>query len=68
MAKNHKVQACERAPVISVQTSRGVSRGNQVDLLDATGAVVASFLYKHDSPLKCGARVWMETKLEVAVR
>jgi len=35
--------------------------------LDEDGEVVASVVYSPDKPLSCGAKVWIETELEVSV-
>jgi hypothetical protein len=35
------------------------------ELLGDDGEVVASVIYSPDKPLSCGAKVWIETELEV---
>jgi hypothetical protein len=49
-------------PPLSVQTPSGksVRYGKQVDILDERGNVVASLVYRPETPLKCGATVWIE--------
>lgn len=49
-------------PPLSVQTPSGksVHYGKQIDILDERGNVVASLVYRPETPLKCGATVWIE--------
>jgi len=54
-------------PPLTVQHHTGPKRTSRVDLLDETGEVVASLIYRPRNPLSCGARVWLETKLEVSL-
>lgn len=56
-----------RLPVITVKTYDENRRGTRADLLGADGQVVASVVYSPDKPLACGARVWIETRLEVQI-
>lgn len=55
-------------PVISVKAGRTNRYANEVDIVDAAGTVVASVIYRPDKPLNCGARVWIETGLDVRLR
>jgi len=52
-------------PVITVKDYKSNRKTNQADILSADGDVVASIIYSPDKPLSCGARVWIETELEV---
>jgi hypothetical protein len=54
-------------PVFTVKTYKSNNRGNAVKLLDSDGNVVATFVYRPDKPLSCGAVAWLETNLDVAV-
>ena len=54
-------------PVITVKTYKANTLGNRVDIIDADGEIVASVIYSPDKPLKCGAKVWIETTLQVKV-
>lgn len=56
-----------REPVITVKTYKKNTRANHVDILDSSGAIVASVIYSPDSPLSCGARVWIECRGDVMV-
>jgi hypothetical protein len=38
---------------------------NRADIVDSKGQVVASVVYNTEKPLPCGAKVWIETNLEV---
>lgn len=57
----------ERHPVITVKTAKSNEYGHCVAILDANGNEVARVIYSPDKPLKCGARVWIETKNVVKV-
>ena len=52
-------------PVITVKDYKSNRKTNQADILSADGDVVASIIYSPEKPLSCGARVWIETELEV---
>jgi len=47
-------------PVISIQTSRGPLPAKRVTINGPS-----EIIYQPDKPLKCGARVWVETKSEI---
>lgn len=61
MIKKNKIHGTSDA-VLSVQTSKGVVRGNR---LRVHGPM--EFVYDPAHPLKCGATVWVETTAEVEV-
>lgn len=50
----------ERAPVITVKSSRGNDYATSVQILGPCRIV-----YSPDKPLSCGARVWIETDSEI---
>lgn len=52
----------ERNLVLSVKTWKNNTYANEVEILDAYGAVVATVLYRPDDPLPCGAKVWIEAE------
>ncbi|NEO64905.1 MAG: helix-turn-helix domain-containing protein [Moorea sp. SIO4G2] len=54
-SNNHKSPE-ERQPVISVKRSGDNLYGNQVEILGPCRIV-----YQPDNPLRCGARLWIET-------
>ena len=58
----------EKKPVITVKTYKDNRYGNNVDILDKAGNVVATIKYSPDHPLSCGAKVWIETNHEVVIR
>lgn len=58
--KNHKTG--EREPVIAVKTGKKNRYGHTVTV---SGPCVVR--YEPDSPLSCGARVWIETEAPVEV-
>lgn len=55
-------------PPLSVQSSKGVLRGHELDVIDREGRVVGTFHYRPDKPLGCGASVWFETRADLEVR
>jgi hypothetical protein len=54
-------------PVITAKTYKDNRYGHEAIIRDAEGQEVARVVYRPDSPLSCGARVWIETKLDVDV-
>jgi hypothetical protein len=65
----------QREPPIAVRrhpnnrkTPKSVDYGSKVEIVDDAGRVVASVVYSPDKPLNCGAKVWIETELEVSVK
>lgn len=63
IARNRKGEAL---PVLTVKDYRRNRKGNTARIT-AGGVEVARVVYRPDKPLPCGARVWIETKLEVEV-
>jgi hypothetical protein len=41
---------------------------DDVEIVDASSTVVARIVYRPEAPLDCGARVWVETDLEVRAK
>ena len=64
---NRKSQT--EVPPLSVRKTRSskASYCNQVDICDSLGNVVASVVYQPETPLSCGAQVWIETKFPVII-
>lgn len=57
----------KRRPCITVKDYKRNRKTNLAEIVDASGAVVARFIYSPDKPLSCGARLWVETELEVRI-
>lgn len=57
----------ERRPVITCKTYKGNTYGNEVEILDKEGNVVAKIIYSPDKPLSCGAKVWVETENKINI-
>ena len=57
---NHKNN--KKDPVITVKTYKSNNYGHQVDILGPSKVI-----YSPDTPLSCGAKVWIETDSEVIV-
>ena len=65
----HNIRANNKGadlPVITVKDYKQNRKCNEVDILK-DGQVVARVVYSPDRPLSCGAKVWIETELEVLV-
>jgi hypothetical protein len=58
----------EPLPVITAKDYQQNRKGNDVQIIDETGRVVARVIYRPDQPLDCGATVWVETTHLVVVR
>lgn len=56
-------------PPLSVRKTRSAKAvpANRINIHDAAGALVAKVVYMPDSPLSCGAQVWIETEHEVTI-
>tara|TARA_R110002012_G_scaffold255687_1_gene435770 strand:+ start:3085 stop:3450 length:366 start_codon:yes stop_codon:yes gene_type:complete len=52
-------------PVLTVKDYKQNRRCNRAIIRDKNGEVVAKLIYSPDKPLSCGAKVWIETELEV---
>ena len=55
-------------PVLTVKDYKRNRKGNTATLKDADGNTVATLVYRPDNPLSCGAKVWIETELDVDVQ
>jgi hypothetical protein len=55
-------------PVLTVKDYRRNRKGNKATIRDFDGEVVATLIYSPDKPLPCGAKVWLETELNVDVQ
>jgi len=60
---NHKTGA--REPVLTVKTYKSNDYAHQAIIRADSGNEVARVVYSPDKPLSCGARVWIETQLNV---
>lgn len=65
----HKIAANVRhstnEPVITVKDYKTNRYAHTAIIRDAEGVEVARVVHSPDKPLSCGARVWIETQLEV---
>lgn len=59
----------ESNPPLSVRKTRSAKAiyANEVLLKDSLGNVIAAVVYKPETPLSCGAQVWIETEFDVEV-
>ena len=61
-----KIRRREDKP-LTVKTYRDNREAREAAIIH-NGVVVARIVYRSDKPLSCGARVWIETDLEVEVQ
>lgn len=54
-------------PPLSIRKTRSAKAeyAHQVSLVDQNGNVVARVVYQPETPLSCGAQIWIETELNV---
>jgi len=55
----------EREPVLTCKTYKSNTYANAAHIIDDNGVIVAKVVYSPDKPLSCGAKVWIETNLQV---
>ena len=66
----HNIRANSKGaaePVLTVKDYKHNRKVNRAEIVSADGEVVATVVYSPDKPLSCGAKVWIETDLEVTV-
>jgi hypothetical protein len=62
VAQNRRLPAgARKAAAITIQTSRGPIKARHVEVRGA-----GTMIQRDDKPLKCGARIWLETRAHVA--
>ena len=54
-------------PVITVKDYKQNRKANHAAVVDSEGRPLVKVIYSPDNPLPCGAKVWIETDLEVTV-
>jgi hypothetical protein len=54
-------------PVLTVKDWRNNRKCNEAKIKDRNGDLVARLVYSPKKPLPCGAKVWIETYLDVEV-
>ena len=52
-------------PVITVKDYKQNRKANHAAVVDDDGKALVKVIYSPDNPLPCGAKVWIETELEV---
>ena len=65
----HNIKANNKGanlPVVTVKDYKQNRKGNTANIMQ-DGKVVAKVVYSPAKPLSCGARVWIETQLDVEV-
>ena len=62
----HKIRAGEQ-DVLTVKTYKSNDYASEADIV-VDGNVVARIVYRPDTPLSCGAKVWIETEGEVRLK
>lgn len=64
----HNIKANAKGGKVSVLTVKDYKTNrkvNKAEVIDENGKVVTTVVYSPDKPLSCGAKVWIETQLEV---
>ena len=65
----HNIRANSKGgnlPVITVKDYKRNRKANSAEIIHE-GEVIARVVYSPDKPLSCGAKVWVETELEVRI-
>jgi hypothetical protein len=63
----NKANADTEKPVFTVKTYKENHVGNRVVLRSKNGGVLATFVYRPEKPLPCGAVAWLETHQDTDV-
>ena len=64
----HNIKANSKGselPVLTVKDYKQNRKANHAAVVDADGKALVKVIYSPDKPLPCGAKVWIETELEV---
>jgi hypothetical protein len=61
----HNTKTGDSLPVITCKTYKDNTYHHDLAILDKEGNEVARVIYSPDKPLSCGAKVWIETDMEV---
>ena len=66
--KQHNIKANSKGselPVLTVKDYKQNRKANHAAVVDADGKALVKVVYSPDKPLPCGAKVWIETEMEV---
>ena len=64
----HNIKANSKGselPVLTVKDYKQNRKANHAAVVDADGKALVKVVYSPDKPLPCGAKVWIETEMEV---
>ena len=64
----HNIRANSKGselPVLTVKDYKQNRKANHAVVIDADGKALVKVVYSPDKPLPCGAKVWIETEMEV---
>ena len=64
----HNIKANSKGselPVLAVKDYKQNRKANHAAVVDADGKALVKVVYSPDKPLPCGAKVWIETEMEV---
>ena len=64
----HNIRANSKGselPVLTVKDYKQNRKANHAAVVDADGKALVKVVYSPDKPLPCGAKVWIETEMEV---
>ena len=68
LVNHHNIKSNSKGanlPVITVKDYKQNRKVNHAAVVDADGKALVKIIYSPDKPLPCGAKVWIETELEV---
>ena len=64
----HNIKANSKGsklPVLTIKDYKQNRKANHAAVIDADGKALVKVVYSPDKPLPCGAKVWIETEMEV---
>ena len=64
---NNKADLDDVQPPLTIKTYKENTYGFQAVITDDDGTEVARVVYSPHKPLSCGARVWIQTEMDVQV-
>jgi len=62
------IRSDDKHPPLTIKTYKSNVLAKEAEIIDEDGRVVARIVYRPEKPLSCGARVWIETQLDVRAK
>lgn len=63
----HNLKTGDNVPPLTLRTYKGTEKAHELIIRLPDGSEAGRFVYRGESPLSCGARVWFETHLDVEI-